>query len=319
MEHNTMSRRITISTFSSVPAPVADSASPEDAVQHVIKHWQAKLAGVLPDRPDLILLPEMGDMPADHPHARADAYLAARGTKVLDYFASVARQHKCHIAYSSIRQDEAGLRRNTMIVLDRAGKLAGSYVKPHVVIDEHENLNVHYGDRDAIIVCDFGRVACVICFDLNFDDARLRIKAAKPDLILFSSMYHGGMMQAYWAYSCRAHFAAALHRMQPSAILSPTGQTLASTTNYFDHVSAQVNLDCGLFHLDNNWPKLEAAKAKYGPKLSLRDPGFLGSVLMSSECDEFTIGDIAREFQLEPLDDYLNRSLAHREAHCRKG
>ena len=65
--------------------------------------------------------------------------------------------------------------------------------------------------KDApVFECDFGRVAFAICFDLNFDELRLKYVKAKPDLIIFSSMYHGGLMQAYWAYSCRAYFVGAI-------------------------------------------------------------------------------------------------------------
>jgi len=312
-----MSRRIKISTFSTVPPVVPAGVSADQAVQRVIAHWQMQLNKVLPDRPDLILLPEMADIPTDH-RAQLEPFLEARGLLVQEFFASIARKHRCYIAYSSLRSDQTGARRNTMFVLDRTGSIAGSYDKRHVVIDEYEDWGVRYGngnEGDAIIECDFGRVGCAVCFDICFDEARQSIAAARPDLVLFSSMYHGGLMQAQWAFSCRAHFVAALHIMRPSAILLPTGEVLASTTNYFDHVTATVNLDCGLFHLDFNRPKMEAAKAKYGYKLSLHDPGYLGAVLLSSESDEFSISDIAREYELESLDHYLTRSLAHRNAH----
>lgn len=308
-----MARRITLSTFSGVPPAVEHGTSQERAVGQVIEHWRMKLGNVLPDRPDLILLPEVADMPANHAED-LEAYLAARGTRVMDFLASVARENHCHIAYSTLRTDETGIRRNSMVVLDRQGRPAGHYDKRHITINEFNHQGLRYGDGGAIIDCDFGRVACVICFDLNFDDARQRIAAAHPDLILFSSMYHGGLMQGYWAYSCRAHFVAAVHN-KPSAILLPTGDGVATTTNYFDHVTARINLDCALFHLDDNRPKLEAAKAKYGRKLSLHDPGRLGSVLLTCEDDELTLDRIVREFDLEPLDDYFKRALTHRKTH----
>ncbi|HEY3398428.1 MAG TPA: carbon-nitrogen hydrolase family protein, partial [Armatimonadota bacterium] len=79
-----------------------------------------------------------------------------------------------------------------------------------------------------------------------------------------------------------------------------------------DFVTATVNLDCRVVHLDYNWEHFRAAREKYGPKVKVFDPGFLGSVLISSETDEFTIDDLVAEFGIEVLDDYLDRSLAHR-------
>jgi hypothetical protein len=97
----------------------------------------------------------------------------------------------------------------------------------------------------------------------------------------------------------------------PSAILSPVGNILASTTNYLDFVTATVNLDCRVVHLDFNWEKLRAVKAKYGPEVSIYDPGYLGAVLIASESAEMTCDDLIDEFGIERLDDYWARSLAH--------
>ena len=126
-------------------------------------------------------------------------------------------------------------------------------------------------------------------------------------------MYHGGMMQAYWAYSCRSHFVGAIAgRATASQIRNPLGDVLASNTNYFDYAVATVNLDCALVHLDENWGRLRAMKAKYGPKVKMTDPGRLGSVLIASEHDTISIDEMIDEFEVERLDDYFARSLAYR-------
>jgi len=122
-------------------------------------------------------------------------------------------------------------------------------------------------------------------------------------------MYHGGLMQRYWAYSCRAHFAGAIAG-QPSAILSPVGEIIASSTSYRPYVVATVNLDCAVAHLDVNGSRgrLTALKAKYGPKVTVFAPDHLGSVLITCEAEECTVHDMVREFEIEMLDDYFARS-----------
>lgn len=126
-------------------------------------------------------------------------------------------------------------------------------------------------------------------------------------------MYHGGLMQNYWAYSCRAHFAGAVCGL-PCNVISPVGENLANSTNYTHYLTQSVNLDCKVVHLDFNGEKLRAAKQKYGPKFKISDPGYLGAILISSESEEFTIDDIIKEFEIEILDDYFTRSLNHRHA-----
>ena len=64
--------------------------------------------------------------------------------------------------------------------------------------------------------------------------------------------------------------------------------------------------------------KFPAIKAKYGDKVKIQTPDYLGSVLMTSESDEFTIDDIIDEFKLIRLDDYLADCIEKREEHLRK-
>ena len=230
---------------------------------------------------------------------------------MLKFFSKKAKENNCYIAYSAAFQVADGTFRNCTQLIDREGEVAGIYNKNHLVIEETTENGILCGKNADLIETDFGTVACAICFDLNFDELRLKYFAKKPDLILFSSMYHGGLMQSYWAYSCRAHFVGAIHNL-PSAIISPTGEVLAETTNYFNHVTKVVNLDCKVVHLDYNWEKISAAKKKYGRGFTMQDPGLLGSVLLSSELENITIDDIIEEFEIEILDDYMERALEHR-------
>ena len=53
-------------------------------------------------------------------------------------------------------------------------------------------------------------------------------------------------------------------------------------------------------------------KKKYGAKVKMTDPGYLWAVRISSETKDFTVMDMVREFEIELLDVYMDRSLAHR-------
>jgi len=304
-----MANYVKISTVA--PAAPSEYPTPDQAaVDRMIAFWQRELAQVLPDRPDLIVVPEACDRYPAHSTEDRLRYYRVRANQVRDWFCDVARKHRCHVAYSAVREMPDGTWRNSTQIIGRDGQVLGIYNKNHVVISETTEGGTLCGRDAPIIECDFGRVACAICFDLNFDELRLQYARAKPDLIVFSSMYHGGLMQAYWAYSCRAHMVTSVCRL-PSGILSPVGQLLASTTNYYDFVTAVVNLDCKVAHLDGNWEKLAEMREKHGSKVAVFDPGHLASVLISSETNELTSDELVHEFEIELLDDYLARSLAH--------
>jgi hypothetical protein len=125
-------------------------------------------------------------------------------------------------------------------------------------------------------------------------------------------MYHGGLMQAYWAYSCRAHFVSATGvDVTPNEFYSPVGHRIAASTNYMQNITATLNLDCTVAHLDYNWGKLARLKEKYGRDVTIFDPGQLGAVLITSESETVSIQEMIAEFEIELLDDYMERALAH--------
>ena len=303
---------VTIATIGAGPVSVSNNLAPDQVVQRVIDHWRGRFAQVLPDRPDLIVVPECCDRPSGLTAEKLEEYYRVRHNRVREFFARVARENHCYMVYSAYRWDEKGRKRNSSLLIDREGHVVGVYNKNHPTIGEIE-AGIVPGKEAPVFETDFGRVGMAICFDLNFDELRLRYKRARPDLIIFSSMYHGGLMQAYWAYSCRSHFVGAISgRSTPSQIYNPLGELVASTTNYFDFAVARVNLDCALAHLDYNWSKLRAMKEKYGPKVKITDPGRLGSVLIASEHQTIDVQTMIDEFQIERLDDYFARSLARR-------
>lgn len=305
-----MARRVKITTLATVSPTVPAQLMGQALVDNMRAFWQEQLAPVLPDHPDLIVLPEMCDRYRGFTPGQAAQYYGVRGEQMLDFFSEVACQHNCYIAYSAVRVAADGTFRNATRMINRAGEVVGTYHKNHVVIPETLEWGVLCGTDAPIIECDFGRVACAICFDLNFDALRLKYVAAKPDLILFPSLYHGGLMQAYWAYSCRAHFVGACSGL-PSSILSPMGEVLATSATFFNFATATVNLDCCIAHYDENWDKRQALKAAYGPQVTIRDPGLIGSFLVTSEAEDISAAQMIEEFGIELLDDYMARSLTH--------
>jgi len=306
-----MARHVKISNLSISPYQIDTSLDYPSVAGKVLKHLERHVQKVLPDKPDLIVLPEVCDRPAGIPRDRLIDYYKARGSRIIDFFMETARKNNCYIAYSTARRGKDGKWRNSTQIIDRKGKTAGIYDKNHLVIEENTVTKMLYGNRAPLIKCDFGTVGCAICFDLNFDELRLKYLKERPDLILFCSMYHGGLMQEYWAYSCRAHFVAAT-ATRPGTIISPVGSIIASTTNNFDYVTTTVNLDCCVAHLDYNWQKLDAMKEKYGAGVKIADPGYLGAVLISCEIKNKTVKDLIKEFKIELLDDYFKRALSHR-------
>lgn len=299
------SNYVTVATIGGEPSISRDQA-PQKIVDQVIAFWGREFKQVLPDKPDLIVLPEVCDLAST-----GLEYRKVRKNQIHDYFASVAKANHCYIAYGTLRDEKDGTIRNSCIMIGRNGEIAGIYDKNFPTIYEME-ANIMPGKTAPVFELDFGRIGMAICFDLNYDELRTQYAAQKPDLIIFSSVYHGGLAQNVWAYSCRSHFVGSV-RANPSQIRNPLGEVVASSSNYQDYVVTRINLDCELVHLDYNRGRLNALKEKYGQRVTISDPGYLGCVLVTSEDKNVTVDKMIKEFEIELLDDYFNRSRGFRK------
>jgi hypothetical protein len=307
-----MANYLKISTFGPAWHTLPEDFSNEQIIDGMIEFWEQQFTQVLHDKPDLIVVPESCDIPANLPAGeRRLEYYRVRGNRVLDYFCQVARDHHCNIVYASNIYMPDGKLRNAAIMINRAGEVIGSYNKNHLVPEEYDHEGIVYDTAAPIVECDFGRVALAICFDLNFDEIRLKYVKQQPDLIIFPSLYHGGLMQNYWAYSCRCHFVGAVAGL-PSEIRNPFGDVVATTTGYSNFVTSTVNLDCCLVKLDQIYDKRTAIKAEYGSAVDIVVPANLGVALVSSTTDKITAREIIAQFDIMTLDEYFSDVQEHR-------
>lgn len=278
------------------------------AVAEMIDCLKKEIDLVLPEKPDLIVLPEACDRPINLPVNDRKQYFLERGEKILDFYRDIAKSNACNIAYSTVRNVPDGTFRNSTMMINRKGKIDGIYNKHHIVHGEKTNNDIYCGTNAPIIECDFGKVGCVICFDLNFEPIRRKYEKQRPEMIIACSNYHGGIMQNYWAYACRTYFVSAFGYGE-STIVSPVGETVGRSSSYYSYFTRTINLDYAVVHLDYNGIKLRKMKEKYGCGVTIHDPSHLGAVLVTSEVDNVSAMDMIKEFDVELLDDYFNRSL----------
>lgn len=270
--------------------------------------WLTRFDRVAPDEPDLIVLPEYCGSMVTKSADTGQTYVSPHDDKLIPFFQEQARKLNAHVSFTLLRKDNQGRQRNTMYLLGRDGQIKGTYDKAHPTELEIENGTVP--GNPAIIECEFGSVVCGICFDLNFDELWQTYAAAQPDLILFPSVYHGGMMQAYRAYQCRSHLISAIGggTFKPSHVIAPNGHIIASTTHYHDFVTTTINLDCRLVHLDFHAGKLAVMKRELGKAVHIADVDHLGSVLVTNEDNTKNVDQILAKYDIVVLDQYMARA-----------
>ena len=67
--------------------------------------------------------------------------------------------------------------------------------------------------------------------------------------------------------------------------------------------------------MDFNMDKIMAAKQKYKTALTVYDPGYFGSVMLSYEDSDQSVNDVIKEFCIDTLDEYLDRERKYRDSH----
>src|SRR2546423_1585900 len=131
------------------------------------------------------------------------------------------------------------------------------------------------------------------------DTERLLRRAAAmvADLLVFSSMYRGGIQLQEWALDLGCHVISAI-AAELGRIVDPGGQLLKLST-YEALIAHRVNLNKRQLHMDFNWGKMDEMLERYGPKLTFEYYTPEGRYVIGYEGDDRDVDDILREFNLE--------------------
>ena len=132
--------------------------------------------------------------------------------------------------------------------------------------------------------------------------------AKKPDIIVFSSAFDGGYLQNMWARECQAYVVSAtVGSAVPGRVIDPAGGELRHENYYMPIFTEYVNTNFRVIHLDFNSAKFPAIIGKYGRRVTIRNPGTVGTVTLLSNDPALPVDDVMKEFSLESLGDYFDR------------
>jgi predicted amidohydrolase len=255
---------------------------------------------------DLVVLPEVfalqdcADWPA---HAEPlDGY-------VISALAKLARGYDIGIAAGhGIRIDNKIY--NSLVLLGRGGEIAALYHKAYPTIWELEN-GIMPGEGAVVCDTEFGRVGFAICYDLNFSELRFAYRDQNPDLILFSSMFRGGLQTRWWAYEARSYLVSSVIDPQ-SLIVNPLGRVVAETDVWSRSITRTINLDYAVVHLDYTNTNLHEARLKNGADFDFDWAEAEGIALVTAR-GEKSVRELMREYNWQTVEEYFARSRAARE------
>ncbi|OYN91204.1 nitrilase-related carbon-nitrogen hydrolase [Parenemella sanctibonifatiensis] len=303
--------RVASLSFTHRASKTVDGHSDEEMYRHFIDYWDARFETVGHEQCDLIVLPENCASPPKRGIGveRWRSWVEQCGPKLRDYFAGKARQFNTNLVHANHAIDDQGQMRNRSHVLNRDGSLAGTYDKCFITHTEAED-GIVAGAHSEVISIDIGTVAPLICFDLNFFELLEDLAPKRPDIIAFSSAYHGGHVQEHWAYQTKAAFIGCIAPPNKSQIRNSFGKVVASSVNYRHECVADINLDVRQIHIDHNGTKFDEMRRTYGSGLEIYDPGEIGVVELRSRSDQVDLDEVLARFDLDPVEEYFRQVRA---------
>ena len=218
--------------------------------------------------------------------------------------AALARKHRMYVI-CPIREQCAGEQFNTAVLLDREGRVAGSYRK--VFVFWGEGL-VPSRDGVKLFDTDFGRIAILTCFDLNFAEIWHQAELQGAEIVFWPSAYGGGMP---------LNANAMLHNYYVVAVgagnlVDLTGKTLEAPrveTPCPGQFIATLDLDRTLIHTNFNEEKVQRLLREHKDEVEMEKSFDVEAwYLLRALKPGVRVRDLCRQYQIETLRDYRHRS-----------
>jgi len=266
------------------------------------------------NKPDIVCLTETFQLAAVQPRMSYDQLAEPIPGPTTTRMGQWARAHNSYVI-CPIHERQGGKIYNTAVVLDRAGNLAGTYRKVHVVENEMEAGASCGRSAPEAIETDFGKIGVQICFDVNWPEGWAALKAAGAEIVFWPSAYPGGRALYPLAWRNIFHVVSVpWYKPGVAEVIDIAGDIVASGGNWEPWVCAPVNLEQGLFHLDFQMEKARKIEAKYGRSVRIKWFHLENWFIVEALDKGLTIAQLKAEFGLVPLDEYLARAARAQQA-----
>lgn len=270
-------------------------------------------------RLDLVVLPEHAIMEAgDDAKARS---VPLEGP-VLEAMGQKARQHQTYLIvpmYLLEKQVRNGkeepVYRNSGVLLDREGKVAGIYHKVHPVgfpLNDLVEGGVTPGSDFPVFQCDFGKVGIQICWDMVYEDGWKELGRQGAEIVAVTSASPQLVRTASYAERMHYYVVTSTPRNNIS-IFNPSGLVAAQST------SAQVlvhEIDLSYARV-GWWPNLDNGAGltrRFGDKVGYLYSESEDNGIFWSNDPKTSIGSMIRELNLPHLQDWIDLDLKKQDA-----
>ena len=222
---------------------------------------------------------------------------------------AIARKHGTYIV-CPIDRVHADRRLNSAVLIDRSGEIACVYDKVYPYWSEFDLAPpVEIAHEVPVYEADFGRVGMAICFDVNFPEVWRRLADAGAELVIWPSAYSAG--SSLQAHAINHHYYIVTSTLLGDCLAYDiTGKLIHDQTTHPINISRMtLDLDRGIYHQNFNDERCDRLLAEHGDDVELelfmeREQWYV----LKAKRPGVSARALAREYGLEELRDYLDRS-----------
>jgi predicted amidohydrolase len=223
--------------------------------------------------------------------------------------AALAKRHQTYIVCPIDRRDR-NLRLNTVVLLDRSGRVACTYDKvfPYwLEYDVHPSTDV--GQHLQVYHADFGLLGFATCFDVNFPELWKRLADKGAEVVIWPSAYPAGT--SLQAHAINHHFyVVSVTKTSDCIAYDITGEKLSyKKSEKINVATLTFDLDRGIYHQNFNIDKRDKLLTEHPEDVEQEKWMELERwFVLRAKRPRVSARQLAKQYGLEELRHYLDRS-----------
>jgi beta-ureidopropionase len=216
----------------------------------------------------------------------------------------LAKQHRMYVV-CPIREQAGNEQFNTAVLIDRRGEVVGKYRKVYVFWGEGL---VPGRDGVPTFDTDFGRIAMLTCFDLNFAELWHDAELRGAEIVFWPSAYGGGSPLSAYAMLHQYHVVA----VGDGNLIDATGTTLSGPDverPLAGQTIATFDLDRTFIHTNFNEAKVQKLLKEHAGEVVL-EKFFAAEAwyLLRAVKPNVEVRALCKKYGIETLREYRHRS-----------
>ena len=224
-----------------------------------------------------------------------------------------------NVALPLLIRDESGVH-NSLVPITSDGELLRPYHKMYPVAGDKGQLSemaqARPGEDNRAQLLAGVPVSFAICFDLHFDEVFRAARASGARLVLWSSMWMGGLWLR--AQAIRNGFYMASATPDGCTFVDLDGSIIVESFTQWPQTIGQNNLifedlnfDRDIFHCYAGG-KLNAIRKRYGARVHIRNRPNESIAIIETLDPDLSLDEVKREFELVCWYDYIQISKVAR-------